>query len=63
MTLPADSACCPLCGRARRLPAVLAASGYAFCFPCIVRYVRQYHRCPLTGVPAQESQVHRLYLK
>lgn len=63
VTLPADSAACPLCGRARRLPAVLAASGYAFCFPCIVRYVRQYHRCPLTGVPAQESQILRLYLK
>ena len=63
VTLPADSTRCPLCGRARRLPAVLAASGYAFCFPCVVRYVRQYHRCPITGVPAHESQIHRLYLK
>ena len=60
---PADSSFCPICGKPRRLPAVLSASGYAFCFPCIVKYVRQYHKCPLTGLPADETQVHRLYLK
>ena len=63
VTLPADSSRCPLCGKPRRAPAVLCVSGFAFCFACIVRYLRQYHRCPLTGISAQEADVRRLFLK
>eukprot|EP00727_Mastigamoeba_balamuthi_P010469 m51a1_g6044 hypothetical protein (314) ;mRNA; r:178731-179764 len=54
---------CPLCGGRRANPAVLAPSGFAFCYSCIMTYVRQHHKCPLSGVPAIESQVRRLYLQ
>lgn len=54
---------CPLCGRKRTNPAVLAPSGFAFCYPCIVKYVREYSRCPVTGLPASEVQIRRLFVK
>eukprot|EP01105_Mastigella_eilhardi_P022564 TRINITY_DN5565_c0_g1_i1.p1 TRINITY_DN5565_c0_g1~~TRINITY_DN5565_c0_g1_i1.p1 ORF type:complete len:361 (+),score=77.03 TRINITY_DN5565_c0_g1_i1:139-1221(+) len=53
---------CPLCHRPRANPALLTSSGFAFCYTCILRYVRQHQRCPLTGAPANESQVWRLFL-
>ena len=54
---------CPLCGRKRTNPAVLAPSGFAFCYPCIVKYVREYAKCPVTGLPANETQIRRLFVK
>ena len=54
---------CPLCGRKRTNPAVIASSGFAFCYPCVVKYVREYGRCPVTGVPADETQIRRLFVK
>jgi len=60
VTVPAGERC-PLCGRARTNAAVLAASGFAFCYPCIVHYVREHGRCPVTGLPATEPQIRRLF--
>lgn len=54
---------CPVCGRKRTNPAVLAPSGFAFCYPCIVKYVREYSKCPVTGLPANETQIRRLFVK
>ena len=29
--------------------------------PCIVPYVRQHARCPVTGLPSSEPQIRRLF--
>lgn len=62
VSLPSSERC-PLCGKVRTNPAVLAPSGFAFCYPCVVKYVREYSRCPVTGLPANEAQIRRLFVK
>ncbi|KAH3763531.1 peroxisome assembly protein 12 [Pelomyxa schiedti] len=52
---------CPLCSRRRTNEAVLASSGFAFCYTCIMPYVRCNSCCPLTATPSTNSQVWRLY--
>eukprot|EP00899_Mesostigma_viride_P023045 jgi/Mesvir1/3925/Mv19865-RA.1 len=60
--LPSSSQLCPLCGGERTNPALVAVSGYAFCYRCIFRYIQQYGRCPVTLMPATEDDVRRLYI-
>ena len=52
---------CPLCGKTRTNTAVLASSGFAFCYPCITLFVREHEKCPVTGLPSNETQIHRLF--
>lgn len=59
--LPTDRRVCPLCAQRRTNPAMVAASGFVFCYPCAFRYVTQYRRCPVTLVPAEVDQIRRLY--
>ncbi|EFN57496.1 hypothetical protein CHLNCDRAFT_48657 [Chlorella variabilis] len=61
VALPDDVALCPLCGRRRTNPAMLATSGYVFCYPCIHREVEERGRCPVTHAPAGLDHVRRLY--
>lgn len=39
--LPADGKMCPLCTRPRTNPAVVASSGFVFCYTCAFHYVTQ----------------------
>ncbi|KAF8065928.1 PEX12 [Scenedesmus sp. PABB004] len=59
--LPADPADCPLCRQRRVNPALLAVSGYVFCYPCVFRHVSEAHACPVTRAPAALDHVRRLY--
>jgi peroxin-12 len=59
--LPADGKMCPLCTRSRTNPAVVATSGFVFCYTCAFHYVTQYKRCPVTLAPTGTSQILRLY--
>ena len=61
LELPADVSLCPLCCRRRTNPALLATSGYVFCYPCIHREVTEQGRCPVTHAPARLEHVRRLY--
>jgi hypothetical protein len=64
---PVSSSCentpeglCPLCRRSRIQPTA-STSGHVFCLSCLLPFVKEYARCPITGVDCQESQVVRLY--
>ncbi|KAI5058088.1 hypothetical protein GOP47_0026892 [Adiantum capillus-veneris] len=59
--LPKDKRVCPLCMKKRTNPALVASSGFVFCYPCIFSYVSQYNRCPVTLVPAAANQIRRLF--
>jgi peroxin-12 len=41
LQLPADGKICPLCTRPRTNPAVVATSGFVFCYTCAFHYVTQ----------------------
>lgn len=51
---------CPLCGRLVRIHPT-ACAGYVFCLSCILPFVREHGRCPVTGSVVTESQLVRLY--
>ncbi|WIA17383.1 hypothetical protein OEZ85_014241 [Tetradesmus obliquus] len=59
--LPADVARCPLCRQRRVNPAMLAVSGYAFCYPCLFNHVSEAHCCPVTRIPATLEHIRKLY--
>lgn len=61
LQLPADGKICPLCTRPRTNPAVVATSGFVFCYTCAFHYVTQYKRCPVTLAPTGTNQILRLY--
>jgi peroxin-12 len=52
---------CPLCRQSSRRKPTASSSGYVFCFACILDYVKQHHRCPVTGARCQDSDLVRLY--
>lgn len=50
------------CCRQRRVnPAMLAVSGYAFCYPCLFNHVSEAHCCPVTRIPATLDHIRKLY--
>mmetsp|Transcript_4293 Transcript_4293/g.5923 ORF Transcript_4293/g.5923 Transcript_4293/m.5923 type:complete len:338 (-) Transcript_4293:226-1239(-) len=55
-----DKSLCPICRQPRKTPA-LAASGYVFCYNCIVEYLRNHGVCPVTLFPCNEQQLRKLY--
>ncbi|KAK1307708.1 Peroxisome biogenesis protein 12 [Acorus calamus] len=59
--LPPDRTLCPLCTQKRVNPSVVTVSGFAFCYPCIFKYISQYKRCPVTLMPATVDQIRRLF--
>jgi peroxin-12 len=60
--LPADRGACPLCRRRRVAPAVLAVSGYAFCYKCLFQHVNAAGCCPVTRIRATADDIRRLFL-
>ncbi|CAH1800372.1 unnamed protein product [Owenia fusiformis] len=60
--LPRIPSLCPLCQRKRTNDTVLSTSGFVFCYPCIYKYVRQNHKCPVTSYPTETEHLVKLYL-
>ncbi|XP_014233988.1 peroxisome assembly protein 12 [Trichogramma pretiosum] len=54
---------CPICYRSPRIHTVLATSGFIYCYSCIITELRKNKKCPVTGYPAKEDQLVRLYLQ
>eukprot|EP00094_Tigriopus_californicus_P010714 TCALIF_10333-PA protein Name:"Similar to Pex12 Peroxisome assembly protein 12 (Mus musculus)" AED:0.36 eAED:0.36 QI:0/0/0/0.66/1/1/3/0/288 len=52
---------CPICHGPRRTETLLSISGYVFCYVCVVKYLRQHGKCPITNFPANEDSLIRLY--
>nr|CAH7746480.1 unnamed protein product [Callosobruchus chinensis] len=52
---------CPLCLKPWSTPTALQVSGYIFCFRCILRYLNEHHKCPVTNLPAKQLDIVRLY--
>ena len=38
----------------------LQVSGYVFCYPCAVHWVRENGCCPVTRLPATEDHIRRI---
>lgn len=56
-----SSSQCPVCFKKRKQDTALSVSGYVFCYSCILQYVREEKKCPVTGYPASPSQLIRIY--
>jgi peroxin-12 len=59
--LPPSREHCPLCKQKRVNPAVLAVSGYVYCYPCVFNHVMEQGCCPVTRFPATLEHVRKLY--
>ncbi|XP_005095999.1 peroxisome assembly protein 12 [Aplysia californica] len=53
--------CCPLCRRERVNSTALVVSGYVFCYTCINEHVKRHRCCPITGFPATDEQLVKIY--
>lgn len=51
---------CPLCKRPRIQPTA-STSGHVFCLSCLLPFVKEHGRCPVTGADCPESRIVRLY--
>ncbi|KAI8866347.1 hypothetical protein GQ42DRAFT_165560 [Ramicandelaber brevisporus] len=58
--LPESVKHCPLCERDKVNPAMLP-SGYAFCYPCIFRYVEREGCCPVSLQLFNVNDIRKLY--
>lgn len=58
---PRDHSLCALCSEKRRDPCA-CSSGYVFCYLCILQYVREHGRCPITAMPCKEEEIIKLYV-
>lgn len=58
---PRDHSLCVLCNERRRDPCA-CSSGYVFCYLCILQYVREHGRCPITAMPCKEEEIIKLYV-
>mgnify|MGYP002775332824 CR=1 FL=1 len=47
--LPKDRRICPLCLKLRTNPALIATSGFVFCYPCIFPYISQVRKVLFTS--------------
>lgn len=55
-----DSNICSICNHTRQNPCA-SSSGYVFCYLCLLPYIREFHRCPVTGLHCEEMDIIRLY--
>jgi len=60
LRIPENKLHCPICDKPRTNPAI-AASGFAFCYPCIFRYVQDHKRCPITFIATDVDQIRKIY--
>jgi len=58
---PRDHSLCALCSERQQDPCV-CSSGYVFCYLCILEYVREHGRCPITAMPCREGEIIKLFV-
>lgn len=56
-----SSSICLICEHVRQNECALSNTGYVFCYSCIYKYVKTKQRCPITGNPATDSNIVKLY--
>lgn len=57
---PLDASLCALCNR-KRTNSCASTGGYVLCYLCLLPYVREHRRCPVSGLPCGELDIIRLY--
>jgi hypothetical protein len=58
--VPQSDSVCPLCQQPWLGPTA-STSGNVFCHKCVILYVREHKKCPLTGQKCLEGDVVRIY--
>lgn len=61
LPLPEDPADCAICSQQRTNPAIVDVSGFAFCYPCIFRFIEANGCCPVTRRPVGQDNIRRVY--
>lgn len=59
--LPANNRLCPICKEERKNPTLVTKSGFVFCYKCIYNHLKEKKSCPISGLPATESDLRRLF--
>lgn len=52
---------CPICYKEMSNDTVLSVSGFVFCYSCIRNYITEKGCCPITGYPASDDNLVRIY--
>lgn len=60
ISLPSNATLCPLCLQERTSPAATPA-GYVFCYSCLIAYVSNHQKCPVSGVGCEVNEVRKVY--
>lgn len=61
LSLPEDPSDCAICIQQRTNSAIVDISGFAFCYPCIFRYIETNGCCPVTRRPARQDNIRRVF--
>ena len=56
-----DSSLCQICTLPRTNPAIAGGCGYAFCFPCLYRWIDQRGTCPVTRLPLTINNIQKIF--
>ena len=51
---------CPICNRDPVVNPTATYTGYVGCYTCIVPFVKENHKCPVSGMPCNADQVRKL---
>ncbi|OXU25299.1 hypothetical protein TSAR_005309 [Trichomalopsis sarcophagae] len=54
---------CPICKKPPWIHTAISTSGFVYCYTCILPEVRKNKKCPVTGYPAKEDHLIRLYVQ
>ena len=55
---------CPLCRSSYiQAPTILTTCGFVFCYRCIMTYLKEHGKCPLSGILANTENLVRLFSK
>ncbi|KZS12034.1 Peroxisome assembly protein 12 [Daphnia magna] len=52
---------CPLCQQQWKNECVLRVSGYVFCYRCILPYLKENSKCPISKLPATPNDLIRIF--
>lgn len=58
---PLPKGMCPLCKEPVVNETVLATSGLAFCYSCILKHLLEHNSCPVTGYPSSVDALIQVY--
>ncbi|XP_046455316.1 peroxisome assembly protein 12-like [Daphnia pulex] len=52
---------CPLCQQQWKNECVLRVSGYVYCYRCILPYLKENNKCPISKLPASPNDLIRIF--